>query len=113
MSLTDVLALVAVFAAFVAAYFAYPAWRESRRTVRLRLSICAERQSDEAKTKVVANAGQNQVVFGIALHNDGDRAARYWRLSVIGPNQPDNTMLFLGGGPDRTGRIFRDPRFSE
>ena len=113
MSLTDGLALLALVAAIVAAYFAYPAWRESRRKARLRLSIHAERESDLAQTEVVANAGQNQVVFGLTLHNDGNRNARYWRLSVVSPNQPQNTMVFLGGGPDRTGRIFRDPRFSE
>jgi len=102
MTLTDLLAFLALVAAIVAAYFAYPAWRDSLRRARFRVSIQA------ADTQVVRNGNQNQVVFGLVLHNDGDREARFWRLSVIGPDQ--ETMMYFGSGPDRTGRIFKDSR---
>ena len=109
MNLTDVLALLALFAALVAAYFAYPAWRESRREARLRLSIHGGQSSAAMDTEIVQNGDQNQVVFGLVLHNEGDREARFWRLSVLGSDQ--HTMVNLGGGPDGTGRISKHPRF--
>ena len=49
------------------------------------------------------------MVFGLVLHNDGDREAHFWRLSVLYPDQ--QTMVHFGNGPDRSGRIFRDARF--
>jgi hypothetical protein len=107
--LTDVLALLALIAAIVAAYFGYPAWRESRRRACLDLSIHAVQSTAAVDTEVVQNGNQNQVVFGIVLDNKGDREARFWRLSILSPDQ--HTMVYLGSGPDRTGRIFKDPRF--
>jgi hypothetical protein len=110
--LTLVLTGAATVAAVVAAYFAFPAWRESRRKARLRLTMHAERQSEVIETKIGSNADQNQVEFGLSLHNEGNRDARYWRLIVVSPNQPQNTLLYLGGGYDLVRRTFRDPHYS-
>src|SRR5438046_975458 len=109
MSLTDTLTLVAALAAIAAAYFGYPVWRESRRRADLRLSIHASSHSGVVDTEIVDNSGQNQVVFGLVLSNEGNREARFWRLAIIGPEQPP-ARADLGSG-DRAGRTFRDPRF--
>src|SRR5215467_7685089 len=75
MSRADVIALFALAVALITAYFGYPVWRESRRRALLRLAIHVGQSSDAVETEVVQNGNRHQVVFGLILHNDGNREA--------------------------------------
>src|SRR5262249_22718735 len=109
LSVTDFIALLALLAAIVAAYFAYPAWHESRLRPCLRLLVHAPQGSDATEAEVVRNADQNQVVFGLVLHNDGKRDARFWRVAFKSP-ETHAAMVYLGDATE-SGRSFRHPSF--
>jgi hypothetical protein len=73
--------IIGEFASIAAAIFSYPLWRESRRMVVLRLNVHGV--GDTSVLPLATNGpGQWQIVCGLALHNDGDREARNWRLRL-------------------------------
>lgn len=105
-----IISALTLVAALLSAIFAYPTWREYRQKPLLRLSFRPDSSEGGGPLKVVDNSGKGQIVFELTVHNDGDRAARFWRVWLAGQDK-DTTILLNKRPPHMESRSFTDRSF--